>query len=64
MASGPARSRESANHASLLTYSGRPGTPKRDRFGKENPQWITKIPRNLPSVQVMRGAKSGHKRGT
>jgi hypothetical protein len=55
---------ESANQASLLTYCSRPRGLNRDRFGKENPIRVTKMPRNLPSVQVMQDAESGHKRGT
>jgi hypothetical protein len=55
---------ESANQASLLTYCSRPRDVNRDLFGKEIPIRVIKMPRNLPSVQVMRDAKSGHKRGT
>lgn len=50
---GPFGGPQSANQASLLTYCGRPRPPNRDRFGKEKPVVVTKISRNLPSVQVM-----------
>jgi hypothetical protein len=55
---------QSANYASLLTYSSPATGSNRDRFGKEIRRLLTKIPGSLPFVQVMRGATSGHKRGT
>ena len=60
----PGRVPQSATHASLLTYYGSLSGPNRDRFDNEMAVSVTKIGCSLPSVQVTRGAKSGHYRGT
>jgi len=49
---------KSANCASFLTYCEQMRPPNRDRFGKENPLAVTKIPVSLPPMQANAGRHS------
>jgi hypothetical protein len=58
------RGPQNANQPSLLGWCSASGTPNRDRFVKEISVPVTNIPCNLPLVQVMQDATSGHNWGT